>query len=255
MLETLKTNLVLLGLVNPKAIKGLKNLPRFFGEKHKFRRLGGRVDALRFYLTDYSDSSGVSSGHYFHQDLIVAKYIYQNNPKRHIDVGSRLDGFVAHVASYRNIEFLDIRPNQVKSHENIICVLGDVMNLDSSLQESTDSLSCLHVIEHFGLGRYGDEIDPSGYKTGFRNLIRMLRKGGTLYISFPVGGKNTVIFNSLRIFHPLDIFSWAEEISHLSLKRFDFVNDSGDLLLNYSVEEDFSKTKYGCGIYTFVKEH
>ena len=59
-------------------------------------------------LQDYSDNAGQNKGHYFHQDLLVAKMIYDTKPRRHIDIGSRLDGFVAHVASFREIEVFDI---------------------------------------------------------------------------------------------------------------------------------------------------
>lgn len=61
-------------------------------------------------LWDYSDNAGTSKGHYFHQDLLVAKLINEHNPKRHVDIASRVDGFVAHVASYREIEVVDVRP-------------------------------------------------------------------------------------------------------------------------------------------------
>ena len=54
--------------------------------------------------------AGAASGHYFHQDLLVARDVFARNPTRHIDVGSRVDGFVAHVASFREIEVVDIRP-------------------------------------------------------------------------------------------------------------------------------------------------
>jgi len=61
-------------------------------------------------LLDKNESGGTTSGHYFHQDLLIARKIFQRNPLRHIDVGSRIDGFVAHVAVFRTIEVLDIRP-------------------------------------------------------------------------------------------------------------------------------------------------
>jgi hypothetical protein len=35
-----------------------------------------------------------------------------------------------------------------------------------------DSLSCLHALEHFGLGRYGDPIDPRGHEKGITRWRR-----------------------------------------------------------------------------------
>ena len=61
-------------------------------------------------MTDYNDkAAGIAKGHYFHQDLLVSQMIFNDNPKNHIDIGSRIDGFIAHVASYREIEVADIR--------------------------------------------------------------------------------------------------------------------------------------------------
>ena len=61
-------------------------------------------------LTDRLSENGYIRGHYFNQDLFIANRVYLNNPKFHVDVGSRIDGFVAHVASFRAINVIDIRP-------------------------------------------------------------------------------------------------------------------------------------------------
>jgi len=53
-------------------------------------------------LTDRFDPGGDASGHYFHQDLIVARRIFERDPRKHVDVGSRIDGFVAHLAVFRS---------------------------------------------------------------------------------------------------------------------------------------------------------
>jgi hypothetical protein len=63
----------------------------------------------------YGDN-GSAKGHYFYQDLLVARRIYENKPEKHIDVGSRIDGFVAHTASFREITVIDIRPSTGRSH-------------------------------------------------------------------------------------------------------------------------------------------
>lgn len=70
-------------------------------------------------LSDKDEYSGTASGHYFHQDLLVAQLVYINNPERNVDIGSRIDGFVAHVTSFRNIEVFDIRELNCVN-ENII---------------------------------------------------------------------------------------------------------------------------------------
>lgn len=236
--------------IYPIRISLIFKIPRFLNERRSFRAKGGVISHFYPLLNDYTDSAGTASGHYFHQDLLVAQYIYEKNPKRHLDVGSRIDGFVAHVASFREIEILDIRAISKSEHPNIIYTQADLM--DGSEYEVTDSLSCLHTIEHFGLGRYGDPINPMGYLTGFKNLVRMLKPGGILYISFPIGSQNEVHFNAHRVFHPLDIFSWGT--SELNLISFDYVDDLGKLQRNHDLAREVPRLTYGCGIYTFLKK-
>jgi len=185
--------------------------------------------------------------------LLVAQFIYNNKPNRHIDIASRIDGFVAHVASFRSIEMMDIRDMDEPKIKNIEFLKKDLMNKSDVDKEITDSISCLHAIEHFGLGRYGDTIDPAGHVKGFNNIIRMLKPDGRLYISFPIGKKNEIHFNAHRVFHPKDIFNWCEKKNTLFLERFDYVDDFGNLNQNISLDKTNLDVTYGCGIYTFKK--
>jgi hypothetical protein len=226
---------------------------RYLSELYKFKKLGGKVSNKHKILTDYDDQAGAASGHYFYQDLLVAQFIYNNEPNRHIDIASRVDGFVAHVASFRSIEVMDIRDLDKPKIKNIEFFRKNLMDKSIVDQEITDSISCLHAIEHFGLGRYGDPIDPFGYLKGYNNIIRMLKPDGRLYISFPIGKKNEVHFNAHRIFHPKDIFNWCEQKNILILERFDYVDDFGDLHQNVSLDKSDLDITYGCGIYTFKK--
>lgn len=237
--------------VNLSSLLALRSFPRYLIERKKFKKLGGFINVTYPIISDYGDSAGTLSGHYFHQDLYVAQRIFRSNPKRHLDVGSRIDGFVAHVASFREIEILDIRPLQSKS-ENIKFLQLDLMKTITE-DQATDSLSCLHTLEHFGLGRYGDQIDPEGHLKGFRNLISAVKPGGHFYLSFPIGSVERVEFNAHRVFHPSSPLSWAGA-EELELAEFAFVDDDGDLHANASIEAAVeSGLRYGCGIYTFKK--
>ena len=243
-------NLRLIG-INIKDILALKNYFRFRRDRKEWLRQGGKITQNFVFLQDYSDNAGQNKGHYFHQDLLVAKMIHDNNPRRHIDIGSRLDGFVAHVASFREIEVFDIRPLERSKHQNIKFLQADLMN---PLKVSkTDSLSCLHAVEHFGLGRYNDPIDINGHMKGISNLVSMLEKNGILYISFPIGKKDEVHFNAHRVFHPKSIFKNNYIQSHMELVRFDYVDDLGDLHINSNIDNTLGKLNYGCGIYTLKK--
>lgn len=128
-------------------------------------------------LADRFEAAGSASGHYLFQDLLVAQKIFSNQPKKHVDIGSRLNGFVAHVAAFREIEVFDIRPltNTVK---NVRFICGDFMKEDVVPAEYCDSVSSLHAIEHFGLGRYGDAVDYDGHHKGLNSIYRLLKPWG-----------------------------------------------------------------------------
>lgn len=233
-----------------RLIRFLKGVKRYEIEKNKWKKKGGIIDHKWRIIKDYYDNAGTSSGHYFHQDLLVSNFIFSQNPSRHIDIGSRFDGFVAHVASFRKIEVMDIRTMPKSIHSNIVFLQKDLMS-SNDLDLKTDSLSCLHTIEHFGLGRYGDEIDPNGHIKGINNMISLLNPGATFYISFPIGKSDKVYFNAHRVFHPETILSYESVKSNLKLERFDYVDDSGDLVLNSDINSIINVEKYGCGIYSF----
>ena len=157
-------------------------------------------------LTEWNETSG-GLGAYFLQDLTVARWIRDAAPTRHVDVGSRIDGFVANVATFREIEVLDIRPAPGEVAGVIFHQLDLMENLPTGWIGCTDSLSCLHTIEHFGLGRYGDSIDPDGHLKGLAQLKRMVAPGGLIYLSTPIGPER-VEFNAHRIFAAETLVSW-----------------------------------------------
>ncbi len=210
---------------------------------------------LYFYpiLDDKYKQSGTAKGHYFHQDLLVARRIYINTPNRHVDIGSRIDGFVGHVATFMNIEIIDIR-DLTSATKNIEFIQANMIDMRNDLYDYCDSLSCLHALEHFGLGRYGDPIDFNGHLKGFVNMHSILKSGGTLYLSVPIG-KQRIEFNAHRVFslvYLLKMFQGKFEIVH-----FSYVNDKGDLDqdvdLTQSLIDDNCDCTYGCGIFELKK--
>lgn len=249
-----------LGIDPVRAYYSLRGLPGFIRDyvhvKRQIAEQGGGFSLGRPYpcLEDRYRDSGRASGHYFHQDLLVAQKIYEDNPERHVDIGSRVDGFVAHVASFRSIEVIDIRPLQSNT-ENIKYRQLDLMDsLPLEFEELTDSLSCLHALEHFGLGRYGDPINVNGHTIGFDNLVRMLRPGGKLHFSVPIGPQR-IEFNAHRVF---SIAYLSEMFSgRFRIDCFSFVDDSGNLHKDILFDEYAKATncgcEYGCGIFQLTK--
>lgn len=211
------------------------------------------INKIFAFASDKYDSAGVAKGHYFHQDLLVAQKIFNANPLKHVDVGSRVDGFVAHVASFRKIEVFDIRPMQSKTNNIDFGVLNLMNEINPHFYSYCDSLSCLHTIEHLGLGRYGDPVNYYGHLQGIENLHKILKNHGVLYLSTPIG-KQRIEFNAHRVFsvdYLLNIFKDKFEVLD-----FHYVDDSGDLyqgmLTNENCRTSFN-CSYGCGIFTLKK--
>jgi len=205
-------------------------------------------------LIDKNAEGGTLSGHYFHQDLLIAKRVFSNKPIKHVDIGSRTDGFVAHVACFREIEVFDIRPMQNKI-ENIKFIQADFMRLKPEMLNYTDSISCLHAIEHFGLGRYGDPIDAYGHLKGLQTIYNVLKKGGKFYFSTPIG-KQRIEFNAHRVFNVEYLLSLIK--NKYAVERFSYVDDMGDLHENVSLDNEVAVKKnfgcnYGCGIFEMTK--
>ncbi|MBC7947578.1 MAG: DUF268 domain-containing protein [Chitinophagaceae bacterium] len=224
----------------------------------KIGRTAGSKDwpliTLRPILEDKHDESGVLNGAYFHQDLLVARKVFLNKPDRHIDIGSRTDGFVAHVAVFRPIEIIDIRPQHSKV-ENISFLQGDLMNpVSPQLVSCCDSLSSLHAIEHFGLGRYGDPIDPAGHTKALDNIHSMLKPGGTFYFAVPMGPQE-IEFNAQRIFSLRYLLQLLKD--RYSINDFSFVDDKGDLHTKVALNEENINSNcgctYGCAIFDLRK--
>jgi hypothetical protein len=117
-----------------------------------------------------------------------------------------------------------------------------------------DSLSCLHALEHFGLGRYGDPIDYDGYLVGLENLYLLLKKGGRLYFSVPIGSQR-IEFNAHRVFGMQYLVKLLSE--KFEIDRFSFVDDGGNLtedaVLEESRLEDNVGCSLGCGIFELTK--
>ena len=238
-------------------IRGISSIFFYLKSYYKFR--DSYKGQINFYpcLHDHNQESGKSQNEYFWQDLIIARRIYEDAPIKHVDIGSRLDGFVAHVATFRDIEVFDIRPTKSEI-PGVVFTQADLMskNFLSNLKENDycDSLSCLHTIEHFGLGRYGDAINSKGYRLGLENMAKLLRPDGKFYLSTPVG-KERVEFNANWVFDPRTIIEVASK-NKLKIKSLTIFNaEQGIKNLEPSDENllDIAKQQYNLGIFTFIK--
>lgn len=199
----------------------LKEYSFFQDDKQKYSELNNR-DTFRIqekYLYPIiQDKYAVAGkiGTYFFQDLWAAKKIIESEIKMHFDIGSRIDGFIAHLlAADIDVTMIDVRefPNEI---EHLHTILDDATTLRQIPDNSVESMSALCSLEHFGLGRYGDPINPEGCFECFDNIQKKLKRGGRLYLSVPIGMER-VEFNAHRIFYASTI---VESFSSLCLKEF-----------------------------------
>jgi hypothetical protein len=184
--------------------------------------------------------------HYFYQGLWASDLIIKNKSQFHTDIGSDIN-FISFLTIFLPVMFFDIRPfnAQVK---NLSSIAGDIVNLPIS-SNSLPSLSCLHVIEHIGLGRYGDKLNPYGTKIACNELERILMPGGSLYLSTTIG-KPRLCFNAHRISAPEEIL---DNFPGLKLTNFACVKDDGKYYQNINPNV-VSDQNYTCGMYHFIKK-
>jgi hypothetical protein len=238
----------LLPFFDPRGLARLARLPGFFAEFRAFQRMA-TGEAVRLADTHpcLGDRTATTSfdPHYFYQGAWLARRIASVKPAAHVDVGSSVM-MISILSAQVPVTFVDIRPLQTDLAD-LTSISGTITALPFA-SGSQVSLSCLHVIEHIGLGRYGDPINADGARAGLAELQRTIAPGGRLYLSTPVG-RERVCFNAHRVFAPESIIGGLPE---LRLVAFSLVNDEGRLIMNCEPSEA-RRLDYGCGLFEFVR--
>lgn len=241
-------------VVEPRRLLGLRMLPRFLADRRALRRagltlrwrdlhpqLGDRVAATPF------------DPHYLFQAAWIARHLAARASEggssdariRHVDVASDVKVIVT-MSAFVPIEFVDVRPLAV-SLPGLECRAGDLTRLPYP-DRSLESISCLHVIEHIGLGRYGDPLDADGPAHAAAELARVLAPGGRLYVSTPVGCER-IEFNAHHVFDPE---RFAGLFPGLRVVEFAWVDDRG-VFRPDAAPVDASGATYACGMYVFER--
>lgn len=242
------------GLDARRVRESIRNIPRYVATlrayQHAQGRVGGMPVSLRSmqpHLADIREAAGNFDAEYLYQDWWVAREVHRRQPVRHVDIGSRLDGFVSHLLVFRAVEFVDVRPIAL-SIDGFTGVQQDARSMSAFEDGSVDSVSCLHALEHVGLGRYGDPVDPLGSAAVAREICRIVSPGGRAYVSMPVG-QERLEFNGQRVFAPGSVLGMFDQ---LDLEKFSAVDDDGVFH-----EEESPSTYVGardaCGIFVFRK--
>ncbi len=231
-----------------RALNALVAFPRYFADWRSYSRLPG-AEAIRFVDTfpqvhDWTEASTIDA-HYFYVNGWAARRILANAPARHVDVGSQaiLANMLGAVVP---TIFMDYRPLRA-SLRGLTSVRGDILHLPLA-NDSIESLSCLHVVEHIGLGRYGEPLDPQGTKKAARELARVLAAAGNLYAALPVG-RPRLCFNAHRV-HAAETV--RDYFFDLELVEFSGVHDDGRFVQRVRLSE-FRDSRYACGMFWFRK--
>lgn len=199
-------------------------------------------------FADRYEQSGKVKRHYFHMDLWAARLVYQLQFKKIVDIGSRVDGFVAHALVFCEVEIIDVRPLVFKVKGMSFRQL-DMSGMDDALEGYTDCVTCLHALEHFGLGRYGDAVDLSAWQAGFLNLARLLKSGGSLVLAVPIG-RERIEFDAHRVFDVDRIIAEGDKCG-LTLESFSYIDDIGNFH-EFAATDESKYLEYGCGCFHFI---
>jgi len=206
-------------------------------------------DADKFPCLNDDTAAHENDPHYIYHTAWAARRLEINKPKSHIDISSYLY-FSTIISGFIPTEFYDYRPVYFNL-SNFSSKRADLMQLDFP-DNSIESLSCMHVIEHIGLGRYGDSLNIKGDEQAFKELKRVTALNGKLYIVLPVGNINKICFNAHRIYTYDLIMSYFLDDFDLSNSAL-VCNRANEFVLNPS-RDVFYQQFYGCGCFEFTKK-
>jgi hypothetical protein len=198
---------------------------------------------------DDRTSSTIYDRHYIYHPAWAARVLAQSAPAYHVDISSSLH-FCTLVSAFMPVRFYDYRPVKI-GLSNLTSDTADLLALPFP-DRSVPSLSCMHVVEHVGLGRYGDSLDPDGDLKAISELTRVLGVGGSLLFVVPIGIPR-ILFNGHRIYSPGQILGYFRE---LDLAEFTLIPDhdkDGGLVRN-PTPEIANAQRYGCGCFWFRRK-
>jgi hypothetical protein len=184
--------------------------------------------------------------HYIYHTSWAARKVKEINSPKHTDISSSLY-FSGIVSAFKPVDFYDYRPADLKLSD---LNSGEIdLTKLSFADNSISSLSCMHTVEHIGLGRYGDEFDPDGDLKAISELERVLAKDGSLLFVVPIG-KPKIEFNAHRIYSCEQIIKYFKK---LTLREFSFITDTGAFIekTDYKLVQD---QDYACGCFWFIKQ-
>jgi len=201
-------------------------------------------------LSDKTNNTNFDT-HYVYHPAWAARILQETKPEYHIDISSTLH-FCSIVSAFMPVLFYDFRPADLRL-SNLTCAAANLTNLHFK-DASIDSLSCMHVVEHIGLGRYGDPLDYDGDLKAMNELQRVLAVGGNLLFVTPIGKAAKIIFNAHRVYTYSQIINNFSTLKLVEFALIPFEIADGGLIRN-APPELVNNEDYGCGCFWFKKEN
>jgi SAM-dependent methyltransferase len=228
--------------------RGLRALPWFFSDYRRYRKLAG-AEAIAWSDLEPSLHERVGAheldAHYFFVNAWAMRRVIHARPERHFDFASQTV-LAAQISSVVPVTYVDYRPLNVQLND-LGSVAADLLNVPF-LSGSLRSMSCLHVAEHVGLGRYGDPLDPAGTRKAAAELARVLAPGGNLFFALPIG-RARVAFNAHRVHAASTIVDYFAD---LELLEYSGVGDDGRFVEHVAIDR-FDRDEYACGMFWFKR--
>jgi hypothetical protein len=187
--------------------------------------------------------------HYVYHTSWAFRKILQIQPKEIMDISSSMY-FIGMISSLYKTNYYDFRP-PVISLDNLQVNKTDIKNMMLP-DNSVECLSCMHVVEHIGLGRYEDEVDYDGDIKAINEIVRVVGSGGDILFVVPVGGDPVIDFNRHRIYTNEMILNYFHSCKLIEFCLIPDNEKDGGLIVNPD-KNLLNKQTYGCGCYWFKK--
>lgn len=242
--------------IQRRSIRAIKLLLQWFVVFRQFRSIRS-VENPRFsalwrdrwlHFRDATATTGFDRHYVFHTAW-AARVLSERRPAKHVDIASSLY-FVSSISAYIDTHFIDFRPADL-GLSGLSSSAGTLLDLPFD-SKTVESLSCMHVVEHVGLGRYGDPFDYDGDLKAISELKRVLKSNGILLFVVPIGGIARIQFNAHRIYTYQQV---VDMFSDLALLEFSLIPDDGaeEGLIRNATAEQANQQRYGCGCFLFQR--